>query len=87
MYQSYNSVQELIQKEYGGSTEKFIEEIRSHLPFFSNDLHGFQKHIKKLYGFWLDAWFREDGSVSLSIHWDKIQIVHRLSLSDNVANN
>jgi hypothetical protein len=54
--------------------EDIHDEIRSHLPQFGDNLHAFQKFIKAKYGFWVNAYFAEDGRIYTCINVDNPEV-------------
>ena len=52
--------------EYLNQNKETVTQIRSCLPEFGNDLYSFCKHIKQKFGFWVNAFYSEDGSIKLS---------------------
>lgn len=47
-------------------------DIRSHLPKFGNDIFSFQKFIKDKYGFWVNAYFDEQGLINTPVPFEGI---------------
>lgn len=63
-----NGLLYMLISEYLSNNEGVIKKIRSFLPEFGNDLYGFCKFIKSKYGIWVNAYFKEDGTVKISFN-------------------